>query len=206
MKCDLLDILTGEKVSLSLDKEIFTTPYKDSVLSSVIRWQLAGRRSGTHSVKVSSDVNRTGKKFVRQKGTGGARHSSRKVCIFRGGGVVFGPTVRSHAFALPKKVRRLGLRMALSLKLAEQKILLIKDTENFPKKTKEASHLFMQRAITSGLIVDQNTTFQSIRKAVSNISSAIVLPDVGLNVYDIIKHDFLIFTKPALEKLQGRLK
>jgi large subunit ribosomal protein L4 len=169
-------------------------------------WQLAKRRAGTHKVKTRGEIARTGKKLAAQKGTGGARHGSHRVNLFRGGGRSFGPVVRSHEIGMPKKVRALALRHALSAKAKDGGIVVLDKASLADPKTKGLSERFSKLEITNALIVDGAEVDTNFRNAARNIPHIDVLPIQGINVYDILRHGKLVLTKAALDALEARFK
>lgn len=205
MKVDVITLDNKVQGQVELPKEIFgITPRKD-ILFRVVNWQLAKRRAGTHSTKVISEVSGTTKKPFSQKGTGRARQGSLRSPQMRGGATIFGPIVREHGFSLLKKVRALGLKMALSSKLEDKKLVVI-DTEKCatPKtkdlKTKIDVLGWKKPLFIGGEVLDSNFVL-----ALKNIINTDALPSQGANVYDILKHDTLVLTKDAVEKLTKRL-
>jgi large subunit ribosomal protein L4 len=171
-----------------------------------VRWQLAKRQRGTHDVKNRSEISLTGKKLYRQKGTGSARHGPRKVNLFRGGGRSFGPTPRSHAIGLPKKVRALALKHALSAKARDGGIIVLDKANLKDGKTKELRTNFAKLGLTSALIIDGAEIDAKFALAARNIQNIDVLPVQGINVYDILRRQTLVLTKSALDTLEARLK
>lgn len=195
-------VASGE---VELDDLVFgILPRKDSI-SDVVRWQLAKRQQGTHAVKGRSDVRITGKKIYKQKGTGNARHGAKSANIFVGGGVVFGPVVRSHAFKLNKKLRNLALKSILSLKVKENNIIIVDDFNISSGKTKILNEKFQNLGVKSALFVDSSEKIESFCNAIANLPYMDLLPEVGLNVYDCLRHDKLILTKNSVSKIQERL-
>lgn len=205
MKVDILGIDGSSKGSVDLNGDIFGLEVREDILARVIHWQLAKRQAGTHQTKQTGDVNGSTKKIVKQKGTGGARHGSRKVPNFRGGSIVFGPQVRSYEYDLPKKIRKLGLKMALSAKAKTGDLVILDSVEIADAKTKMAKSVFAKIA-ANALIIDKNDVTQSCKKAIANIYEYDILPTKGANVYDIIRKEKLIITKEALSGLEERLK
>jgi large subunit ribosomal protein L4 len=192
--------------SVTLSDEIFGLKPRPDLIHRCIKWQLAKRRAGTHKVKGRDEINRTGKKIYRQKGTGGARHGSARVNLFRGGGRSFGPLVRSHAFDLPKKVRALALRHALSSKVADGAIVIVDRAELKGGKTKALAAQFGQLGWASALIIDGAQVEESFALAARNIPNIDVLPVQGINVYDILRRRTLVLTKAAVDALEARFK
>ena len=169
-------------------------------------WQLAKRRAGTHKVKNRAEINRTGKKMYRQKGTGSARHGPAKVNLFRGGGRSFGPVVRSHEIGLPKKVRALALKHALSAKAKDGAIIVVDKASVGDGKTKALAANFEKLGLTNVLIIDGAEVEANFRQAARNIPNVDVLPVQGINVYDILRRHQLVLTKAAVEALEARFK
>jgi large subunit ribosomal protein L4 len=199
--------LDGEQAgSVELPDSIFGLSPRADLLQRCVRWQLANRQRGTHDVKNRSEINRTGKKIHRQKGTGSARHGPAKVNIFRGGGRAFGPTPRSHAIGLPKKVRLLALRHALSAKARDGGIIVLEKASATGGKTKALRTNFVKLGLTNALIIDGAELEMSFALAARNIPNIDVLPVQGINVYDILRRSTLVLTKAALEALEARLK
>ena len=187
-----------------LPDELFGAQPRTDIIARVIQWQLAKRRAGTHKVKGMGEVSGTTKKPYKQKGTGNARQGSLRSPQFRTGGAVHGPVVRSHAFDLPKKVRRLGLISALSAKQAEGKLVVLDTVAGGSGKTKEMRAKLKQLGWRSALIVD-GVVDEAFLRATANIIGFNVLPTMGANVYDIIRHDVLVLTSAGIEGLRARL-
>jgi large subunit ribosomal protein L4 len=166
---------------------------------------LAKRQAGTHKSKGRSEVVGSTRKIVRQKGSGGARHGNRKAPQFRGGGKAFGPVVRSHEHSLPKKVRKLALKHALSAKQAEGKLVVLDEAKIAGPKTKELAGNLDKLGLANALLID-GTVDENLARAAANIPNVDVLPSVGANVYDILRRDTLVLTKAGLENLEERLK
>jgi len=192
--------------SVTLPDAIFGLEPCPDILQRCVKWQLAKRRAGTHAVKNRADINLTGKKLYRQKGTGNARHGSGRVNIFRGGGRAFGPTPRSHAIGLPKKVRALALKHALSAKAKDGGILVLDNASVKDAKTKTLIERFGKLEIANALIVDGAEVDANFRLAARNIPNIDVLPIQGINVYDILRRTKLVLTKAALDALEARFK
>ena len=205
MKLDVIK-LDGEKAGdIELDAELFGLEPRADILHRVVRWQRARAQQGTHKVKTRSEVSYSTKKIYRQKGTGGARHGSRKAPIFRHGGIYKGPTPRSHAHDLPKKFRKLGLKHALSAKAKEGSLVILASAEAEGKTAalaKQVKNLGWKRT----LIIDGAAVNEGFAKAAANIDGLDILPSMGANVYDILKRDTLVLTKSAVEALEARLK
>ncbi len=205
MKLDVIK-LDGEKTGdIELDAELFGLEPRADILHRVVRWQRNKAQAGTHKVKTRSEVSYSTKKIYRQKGTGGARHGSRKAPIFRKGGIYKGPTPRSHAHELPKKFRKLGLRHALSAKAKAGELVVIENAEAEGKTAalaKQVKNLGWKRA----LVIDGAAVNEAFARAAQNIDGLDILPSMGANVYDILKRDTLVITKAGVEALEARLK
>ncbi len=195
-----------EAGSVSLNKDIFGLEPRTDLIQRCIVWQLAKRRAGTHAVKNRADIWRTGKKMYGQKGTGGARHGSARVNLFRGGGRSFGPTPRSHAIDLPKKVRALALRHALSAKAKDGGLIVLADLAAKEAKTKVLTAQFEKLGFANALIVGGAEIEENFGRAARNIPNIDVLPVQGINVYDILRRQKLVLTKAAVEALEARFK
>ena len=192
--------------SVDLPDAIFGLKPRTDLIQRYVIWQLAKRRAGTHDVKNRAEIHRTGKKMYRQKGTGGARHGSAKVNLFRGGGRSFGPTPRSHAIDLPKKVRALALRHALSAKAQDGGIIVLENASVEDGKTGALRKNFEKLGLTSALIIDGAQIDAGFAQAARNIPDIDVLPVQGINVYDILRSHTLVLTRAALEALEARFK
>ena len=203
-----IEITTLDKTnagSAELPDDIFATKPRADIMARVVHWQLAKRRAGTHSTKGLSEVSGTTKKPYRQKGTGQARQGSLRSPQFRGGARIFGPVVRDHGYDLPKKVRKLGLKTALSTKQAEGKLVVV---DNFGQatKAKELAQAFAKLGWTSVLLIDGPEILDGVRRATANLKGVDLLPQQGANVYDILRRDTLVLTRAAVEHLEARLK
>jgi len=190
--------------SVTLKDEIFGLEVRQDILHRMVRYQQLKAMRGTHDVKNRSEGVRTGKKFVKQKGSGGARHGDRKAPQFRGGGRAFGPTPRSHAIELPKKVRALALKHALSAKAKAGEIAIVSTVASKEAKTAALRAQFGKLEWTSALIIDGATVDQNFALAARNIPQIDVLPVQGINVVDILRRHRLVLTKAALEALEAR--
>jgi large subunit ribosomal protein L4 len=195
-----------EAGSVELSDAIFGLEPRQDILQRCVRWQLSRRQAGTHKVKNRSEINRTGKKIYRQKGTGGARHGSARANLFRGGGRSFGPVVRSHAIDLPKKVRALALRHALSAKAKDGGIVVWDKAAIDGGKTKALKERFGKLGFGSTLVIDGAAVDTAFAMAARNIPHLDVLPVQGINVYDIMRREKLVLTKAALDALEARFK
>ncbi len=192
--------------SVTLSDEIFGLEPRKDLIHRCINWQLAKRRAGTHKVKGRAEISLTGKKFGNQKGGGGARHGSRRANLFRGGGRSFGPVVRSHEHDLPKKVRALALRHALSAKAKDGGIIILEAATVKDGKTKELRTRFGKLGLENALIIDGAQVEAGFANAARNIPNIDVLPVQGINVYDILRRQKLVLTKAALDALEARFK
>jgi large subunit ribosomal protein L4 len=206
MKLDVIK-LDGKKAgSIDLDEALFGLEPRADILHRVVRWQRAKAQAGTHSVLGKSDVSYSTKKIYRQKGTGGARHGSKKAPIFRHGGVYKGPTPRSHAHDLPKKFRALGLRHALSAKAKAGELVIVDTIAMAEAKTAQLARTAKELGWKRVLVIDGATVDANFALAVRNVEGIDVLPTIGANVYDILKRDILVITKAGVEALEARLK
>jgi large subunit ribosomal protein L4 len=194
---------TGE---IELAEAVFGLPVRRDILARAVNWQLAKRRQGTHKTKGISDIQGTTKKPWKQKGTGHARQGSLRSPQFRGGAVIFGPVVRSHAHDLPKKVRKLALKTALSSKQAEGKLVVVETLSAKSAKTKEIAGKLGKLGWTSVLLIDGPAVDENFRRAAANLRGVDLLPQQGANVYDILRRDLLVLSKAAVEHLEARLK
>lgn len=198
--------LDNEEVGqVNLNPAIFDVSLRPDILARVVHWQLMKRRAGTHKTKGISDISGTTKKPWRQKGTGRARQGSLRSPQFRGGAVIFGPVVRSHGFSLPKKVRRLGLKVVLSSKRVEGNLIII-DELKASGKTKDFLKKMSEMGLSSALFVGGETLNAEFCRASSNVVGIDVLPHIGLNVYDILRHKTLVLERGVLPLLEERLK
>ena len=206
MKLDVIKLDGGQAGSIDLDEALFGLEPRADILHRVVRWQRAKSQAGTHSTLTRAEVSYSTKKIYRQKGTGGARHGSKKAPIFRHGGVVKGPTPRSHAHDLPKKFRALGLRHALSAKLKAGELVIIDTAAMADAKTGMLAKTVQERGWKRVLVIDGATVDANFALAARNIEGVDVLPTIGANVYDILKRDTLVITKAGVEALEARLK
>ena len=206
MKLDVLTLGADKAGEIDLDDAIFGLEPRADILHRVVRWQRARAQAGTHSVLTKSEVSYSTKKIYKQKGTGGARHGSRKAPIFRHGGVYKGPTPRSHAHDLPKKFRALGLRHALSAKVRAGELMVLEAADMAEGRTallaKAAKALGWKRV----LVIDGAEVNEQFARAARNIEGIDVVPSMGANVYDILKRDQLVLTRAGVEALEARLK
>jgi large subunit ribosomal protein L4 len=191
---------------IELAEEVFGLPVRKDILARVVNWQLAKRRAGTHKTKGVSEIRGTTSKPYKQKGTGRARQGSLRSPQFRGGARIFGPVVRDHTFDLQKKVRRLGLKTALSAKHSEGKLMVIDAARIDEPKTKALRTRLTTLGWDSVLIIDGPTVDEGFARAARNLPSVDVLPQQGANVYDILRRDRLVLTRQAVQCLEARLK
>jgi large subunit ribosomal protein L4 len=206
MKIDITSLDGAATGSVDLDETIFGLEPRQDLIARMVRYQLAKRRAGTHETKGRADIARTGKKLFKQKGTGNARHGSARAPQFRGGGRAFGPVTRSHAHDLPKKVRVLALKHALSAKARDGGIIVWSEAKVDAAKTKALKASLAKAGLVSALIVDGATPEANFKLAASNIPHIDVLPIQGLNVYDILRREKLVLTRAALDALEARFK
>lgn len=199
--------LEGKKSgSVNVADEVFGLEPRADLMQRMVRYQTLKRQAGTHKTKPRSEIRGTTKKFVRQKGSGGARHGNRKVPQFRGGGRAFGPVVRSHAIDMPKKVRALALKHALSAKVKSNDLVVLDKADAKDTKTKALKAQFEKLGLANALIIDGAALNENFMKSARNIPNIDVLPIQGINVYDILRRQKLVLTKAALEAIEARLK
>jgi large subunit ribosomal protein L4 len=196
----------GAAGSITVSDEIFGLEPRTDLIHRVVRWQLAKRQAGTHKTLQRSEVTGSTKKFVRQKGSGGARHGNKKAPQFRGGGKAFGPLVRDHGHDLPKKVRALGLKHALSAKAKADSIVVVEDAKAAEAKTKALKEQLGKLGLSSALVIDGAEVDNNFALASRNIPHLDVLPVQGINVYDILRANTLVLTKAAVSALEERFK
>jgi large subunit ribosomal protein L4 len=206
VKIDITSFDGENAGSLELDDAIFGLAPREDLIARMVRYQLAKRRAGTHQTLGRSDIARTCKKLYKQKGTGSARHGSARVSQFRGGGRAFGPVVRSHAHDLPKKLRVLALKHALSAKAKEGQIMVFAEVRSTDAKTKSLRTSLRKLGLTNALIIDGTEVATNFQLAARNIPQIDILPVQGINVYDIIRREKLVLTKAAIEVLEARFK
>jgi len=206
MKIDVTTLAAAKAGTVDLSDDVFGLEPRSDILHRMVAYQLAKRQAGTHKTKGRSEIALTGKKFVKQKGSGGARHGDRKAPQFRGGGKAFGPVVRSHAFDLPKKVRALALKLALSSKVKSDNLVILEDTNVDAPKTKALKDTFAKLGFSNALFIDGAEVNENFALAARNIPNIDVLPVQGINVYDILRREKLVLTKAAVESLEARFK
>lgn len=199
--------LAGKEAgNVTLSDEIFGLEPREDILQRVVRWQLAKRQQGTHQAKGRADIARTGAKMYKQKGTGRARHSSARAPQFRGGGKAHGPVARSHEHDLPKKVRALGLKHALSAKAKASSLIVVDELKLEEAKTKALVASLATLGLTNALVIGGAELDQNFRRAATNIPNIDVLPIQGINVYDILRRGTLVLSRAAVEALEERFK
>jgi len=206
MQQNVITLDAGEAGTIELDEAVFGVPVRGDLLARAVHWQLAKRRAGTHKAKQIGEIAGTTKKPWRQKGSGRARQGSMRSPQFRGGAVIFGPVVRDHGYDLPKKVRALALKTALSSKQAEGKLVVIDDARLPEAKTKALVQRLGKLGWASVLIIGGTEIDQGFARAARNLPQVDVLPQQGANVYDILRRDTLVLTRGAVEALEARLK
>ena len=205
MKLDVIKLDTERAGDIDLSDDVFGLEVRKDILHRMVTWQLAKRRAGTHKVKERNEVSYSTRKIYRQKGSGGARHGSRKAPIFRKGGVAHGPRVRDHSHELTKKFRKLALKTALSAKAASGTLVVVDELKVAEAKTKVLAAQFMALGWDSALIIDGAAVDEGFARAARNLPRIDVLPQVGANVYDILRRDKLVLTRDAVEALEARL-
>jgi large subunit ribosomal protein L4 len=199
--------LSGDDAGqVTLSDEIFGLVPREDILQRVVRWQLAKKRQGTHKAKGRSEIARTGAKMYKQKGTGRARHHSARAPQFRGGGKAHGPVVRSHEHDLPKKVRALGLKHALSAKAQSSSLIVVDELMLSEAKTKALLQSFASLGLSNALMIGGAEVDLGFKRAAANIPNIDVLPVQGINVYDILRRGTLVLSKAAVEALEERFK
>ncbi len=206
MKAEVITLDAGKAGEVELDDAIFGLEPRADILHRVVRWQRARAQAGTHKVKTRSETSYSGKKIYRQKGTGGARHGDRNAPIFRKGGVYKGPTPRSHAHDLPKKIRALGLKHALSAKAGSGKLVVLDKAEMVEGKTAALARAARELGWRQVLVIDGAEVNENFARAARNLDGIQVLPSIGANVYDILRRDMLVITRAGVEALEARLK
>ncbi len=206
MKQDIISLANKKVGDIDLDEAIFGIDVRGDLMARTVNWQLAKRRAGTHKTKGRSEINGTGAKPFKQKGTGRARQGSKYVTQMRGGGIVFGPVVRDHGHDLPKKVRRLALKSAISAKQKEGKLVIIDSAAMKAPKTSELAKQLEKLGWGRALVIDGEQVDTNFAKAAANLIGIDVLPSGGANVYDILRRDTLVITQAGVDKLMERLK
>lgn len=206
MKVKVVTLENKAAGDIELSDSIFGAPVRKDILHRMVQYQRAKAQSGTHKTKTISEISGTGKKPFKQKGSGNARQGSMRSAQMRGGSTIFGPVVRSHAIDLPKKVRKLAMRVALSSKQADGTLFIVDSVDVKAAKTKAMVEMFAKNGWDAPLIIDGAQVNENFAKAARNIKFVDVLPQQGINVYDILRHKQLILTKDAVKHLEERLK
>lgn len=206
MKAEVITLDAASAGDVDLDDGIYGLPPRADILQRVVVWQLAKRRAGTHKVLTRGEIAGTTKRIGRQKGGGTARHGAGKVSQFRSGGRAFGPVVRSHAHSLPKKIRALGLKTALSAKLASGNLVVIDNIDLKDAKTRDLKVRLSKLGLVNALFIDGAEVNKNFVLAANNIPYIDALPTQGANVYDILRAEKLVLTKAAVARLTERLK
>ena len=207
MKLDVIKLDGGKGGSIDLPDDVFgIEEIRADILQRVVTWQLAKRRSGNHKIQVRNEVSRTSKKMYKQKGTGGARHGSRRAAQFVGGAKAHGPVVRSHAFDLPKKVRALALRHALSSKVKSGSLIVLDEAKPSEAKTAALRASLEKIGVTNALVIAGVEVDTNLKLAARNIPNVDVLPNAGLNVYDVLRRHTLVLTKDAVAAIEQRFQ
>ena len=205
MKVKVISFSKGTASDVNLKENVFGLPLRKDILQRVVEWQRAKKQAGNHKVKERGEIIGSTKKPFNQKGTGNARQGDKKSPHMVGGGVAHGPRVRAHAYDLPKKVRALGLKTALSAKLAEGKLYVIDSAKLKTAKTKELSDALNKLKLSSVLFIDTPSVDENLKNAAGNLKGTDVLPEIGANVYDILKHENVVLSVDAAKKLEERL-
>ena len=205
MKIAILDWDNKQQGEVELKASIFELPMRKDILQRVVEWQRAKRQAGTHKTKEIGDISGTTKKPFKQKGTGNARQGSLRSPQVRKGATIFGPVVRSHAYDLPKKIRALGLKTALSAKAAQGNLIIVKDAALASPKTSDITKKLNGLSLKSALVIDGEVVNDNFAKAIRNVKFIDVLPTMGLNVYDVLRHEKLVLTEAAVKKIEERL-
>lgn len=206
MKVKVITLENKEAGEIELSDAVFGVAMRKDILHRMVQWQRAKSQSGTHKTRTISEISGTGKKPFKQKGSGNARQGSMRSAQMRGGATIFGPVVRSHAICLPKKIRKLALRVALSSKQADGALFVVDNVDIKDAKTKKMSELFAKNGWDAPLFIDGAVVNEKFAKSARNIKLVDVLPQQGANVYDILRHKQLILTKDAVKHLEERLK
>ena len=206
MKYAVKNLDNKEVSQVDLDEGIYGLDPRADIISRVVNWQMSKRQAGTHKTKGITDISGTTRKPFNQKGGGRARQGSLRSPQFRGGATIFGPVVRSHAYSLPKKIRALGLKLALSSKAKSGNLIILSDLNMGEGKTKNITQKLANMGLTSALIIDGATVNESFKRAAANVPNIDVLPQAGLNVYDILRRQTLVLTVEALSGISARFQ
>lgn len=205
MKTKVVTLDNKAAGEIELSDAVFGLPVRTDILHRVVEWQRAKARAGTHKTKTVSEISGTTAKPWKQKGSGRARAGSLRSAQFRGGATIFGPVVRSHEYGLPKKVRKLGLKTALSAKQAAGELIVIDEARFQEAKSAKAADALKKMGVSSALFIDAAAVDEGFAKAIRNLKYIDALPSIGANVYDILKHTHLVLTKDAVKALEARL-
>lgn len=206
MELKVIDLNRKETGTVSVNDNFFTVQPRQDILNRVVNWQRAKAQQGTHKTKGISEISGTTKKPFKQKGTGNARQGSLRSAQMRGGATIFGPVVRSHAHSLNKKIRKLGLRMAVSDRVASEKLLVLDSINENISKTKQLAEVLKGFDARKYLIIADGEHQQTLLRLAKNIPNVNILPSAGLNVYSILSHDLLIVQKDSIQTVEARLK
>ncbi len=205
MKVDVTDLKAKRVGEIELADEVFGVAVRPDLMHRTVRWQLAKRRAGTHKTKTVAELRGSTRKPFKQKGTGRARQGSRRAAHHRGGVAIFGPQLRDHAHKLPKKVRKLALKSALSAKQADGKLSIVDSLDLGSAKARVLADRIARLGWSSALVIDGDEVDAGFARAAQNLTEVQVLPQLGANVYDILRRDRLVLTRSAVESLQARL-
>ena len=205
MKVGVIDLDARKVGEIELADDVFGVPVRADLMHRTVRWQLAKRRAGTHKTKAVSELRGSTRKPFKQKGTGRARAGTRRAPHHRGGVAIFGPVLRDHAHKLPKKVRRLALKSALSAKQADGKLSVVDSLDLGSARTRVLAERLGRLGWSSALVIDGDEVDAGFARAARNLTELLVLPQQGANVYDILRRDRLVLTRKAVENLQARL-
>ncbi len=206
MKLDVIKLDASKAGNIDLDDAIYGLEPRADILHRIVTWQANKARGGNHKIKTRSEISLVGQKFGKQKGSGGARHGNRKANIFRGGAKAHGPVVRSHETELPKKVRKLGLKYALSSKAGAKTLIVLDEAKLSAPKTKDLKAALVKMGVSNVLFIDGADVDKNFLLAAQNIPHVDVLPAQGANVRDILRHETLVLTRNAVNELEARLK
>ena len=206
MIVDLINLDTEKKSSHELNDAIFGLEPRKDILHRVVTWQLSKRRSGSHKTKTRGEIKGSTRKIMRQKGSGSARHRTRKVNIFKGGGVAFGPLPRDHSTKLPKKIRSLGLKLALSSKAKNKELVVLDELPEKETIFKDLRNKIGKFDLENSLIINDFEKENNFTKAARNIKNIDFLKVEGINVYDILRKEKIVITKGSLKNIEERLQ
>ena len=206
MKCEVNSLDNKKIKDMNLNKDIFGLEMKEEIIHRMVRYQLSKKRSGNHKTKGISEISGTTKKPFKQKGTGSARQGSKRSPQMRGGAVIFGPQVRSHAHKLPKKIKQLALKMAISKKIKDGKFKIISELKMSKPKTSIFREKMSSLKLDSALFIEKDKIDSNFFMASKNVPKIDILPLAGINVYDILKRDFLVFSENAIGGISERFE